>query len=106
MFEPSLLEHDIETGVSTSRIQKPALEHVWIREIAPLDRRLEHGDALVNLPVYAIRPGEVVPHFTVIEVGIFPLAGGLAPHRLNPPPERGKHFDGGKYLDEYPRNNR
>ncbi len=79
MFEPSLLEHDIETGVSTSGIQEPALEHVRIGEIAPLDRRIEHGDALVNLPVYALQPGEVVPHFTVNEVGVLPLTGGLDP---------------------------
>ena len=48
MFESSLLENDIEPGVSTRRIQEPALKHVRIGEIAALDRRIEHGDTLVN----------------------------------------------------------
>ena len=79
MFEPSLLENGIKTGVSRSRIKEPALEHVRIRKIAPLDRRIEHGDALVNLPVYAVQSGEEEPLFAVREVGIVPLASGLDP---------------------------
>ena len=57
MFEPSLVVNSIEAGVSTSRIQEPALEHVRIGEIAPLDCLIEHGDAFVNLLVDAIHPG-------------------------------------------------
>ncbi len=57
MFEPGLVENGIETGVTTSGIQEPALEHVRIGEIAPLDRRIEHRDTLINFPVYAIHPG-------------------------------------------------
>ena len=65
MLEPSLLENRIETRVSTSWIKEPAIEHVRIREIAALDRRIEHRDALVNLPVQAIQPGEEKPPFGI-----------------------------------------
>ena len=65
MFEPGLLENGIESGISTSRIQEPALEHVWIGEVAALDRRIEQGDTLVNFTVYTIHPGEEVPPFAV-----------------------------------------
>ena len=79
MFEPGLLENSIETGVSASGIQEPALEHVRIGEIASRDRLIEHGDAFVNFLVDAIQPGEKEPPIAVREVGIFPLAGGLDP---------------------------
>ncbi len=77
MFEPGLLENGIETGGSASRIQVPALEHVRIGEITVRDRCIEHRDTLVNSPIYAIHPGQDGEPFTINEVGIFPLAGGL-----------------------------
>ena len=44
-------KNGIKIWISTSRIQAPALEHVWIREISPHYRRIERGDTLVNMPV-------------------------------------------------------
>ncbi len=51
MFEASLLENRIQTGVSTSRVKEPAREHGRISKISSLDRRIERRDALVNLPI-------------------------------------------------------
>ena len=51
-------------------------------EITSFDSRIELGDAFVDLLVHAIHPGEVVRPFSVNELGIFPLAGGLDPARV------------------------
>ncbi len=66
-------EHRIETRTVASRIQEPALEHVWIGKISALYCRFKDGDALVNLSVKAIQTGYVVPTLSIGEIGLLPF---------------------------------
>ena len=84
MFEPSPLENGIETGVSASRIQEPALQPVRVFESTSIDLLAEQSNALVDFAVDAIDFGQVESPLAVNEVGLSHLRAASTPRSQSP----------------------